>query len=201
MHIVLASNNPHKMREFRRLLPTYSLRRPADVGLDFRHQESGSSFLQNALGKAHALRQQSGGQLAVIADDSGICVNALQGAPGIFSARYGNDHSTQTLNDRDRCQLLLQALAETEDRRAYYVCCVVLLHAAERITIVQEIWPGEIATTYSSGRHGFGYDPIFYLPDLGKTVAEIGDAEKDRLSHRGRALRGVGAVLANVSDQ
>ncbi len=202
MRILLATNNQHKAREFTRILPEFSVLRPIDVGLDFDFPETGTSFLENAYGKAlHLLdAATSSGDLeryaldAVWADDSGICVHALENRPGVYSARYGDTPEAPAPQDRKN-QLLLRELSGSPDRNAHYVCCAVAALTGDRFAIVQEAWHGQIASRPSEGTGGFGYDPVFFLPDLGCTAADISDREKDLRSHRGKAARRLAAAL------
>jgi len=192
MELLLASGNDHKRREFAALFPEARILTPRDLDIDFDHPETGSTFLENALGKARALyRACEAQELAqvpvIIADDSGISVDALDGAPGLYSARFGSDLPEPPRSDAERTALLLRRLAGTENRNAHYTCAMVALLDPERFVVAQEIWEGEIAREVSSGTGGFGYDPVFLVPGTGLTVADIGDEEKHRISHRGKA--------------
>ena len=183
MEILLATGNAHKTEEFRRIFPGHVIRMPQDAGLTFHHEETGQTFLENALGKARALYQTAG--QPVMADDSGLCVTTLGGAPGIESARYGARDGV-SLEAEDRNRYLLDRLGEAVDRSALFVCCLVLVLDETRFFAAQEALTGEIAAR-SSGGGGFGYDPLFVVASHGCTVAELPDAVKDRISHRGRA--------------
>lgn len=189
--LLLASNNDHKAAEYVRLFPGMRILRPRDVGVDFDVAEDGASFLDNALGKARALHDVA--RRAVIGDDSGLCVIALGGEPGVHSSRYGWD-GERKLETPERNALLLSRLAGVEDRRAFFVCCLVLVLDAERFVAVQETVHGRIAEA-PRGANGFGYDPLFLLPDRGLTIAELPDDEKDLVSHRGRAARRLRPML------
>jgi XTP/dITP diphosphohydrolase len=189
--LLLASNNEHKHAEFTRLFPGVRILLPSAIGVPFDHPEDGESFLANALGKAAALHAVT--RRPVIGDDSGLCVAALGGAPGLHSARYGSDGGAR-LETAERNALLLARLAGAADRSAYFVCCLVLVLDAERFIVVQETVHGEIASA-PRGVNGFGYDPLFLLPDRGLTIAELPDDEKDLVSHRGRAARRLRAML------
>ena len=189
--LLLASNNEHKHEEFTRLFPGVRILLPREIGLAFDHPEDGESFLENALGKARALHAIA--RRPVIGDDSGLCVAALGGAPGVHSARYGSEGGGR-LGAVERNALLLARLARAADRRAYFVCCLVLVLDADRFIAVQETVHGEIAGQ-ARGAHGFGYDPLFLLPDRGLTIAELPEIEKDLVSHRGRAARRLRAML------
>lgn len=193
MTLLLASTNAGKIREFRRVLPEVQVLTPADRGLPFAFDERGVTFLDNALGKARHLFAMTG--RAAVADDSGLVVPALGGAPGVRSARYGGD-----LTQERRNLLLLDALAGTVDRSARFVCCVAAVLADHRLLVVQETVEGSI-TSAPRGAGGFGYDPIFRPLGAGKTFAEMDGAAKDAISHRGRALRRLrGVLLDSMTD-
>jgi XTP/dITP diphosphohydrolase len=189
--LLLASNNDHKHAEFVRLFPDLRIVRPREIGLDFEFVEDGASFLENALGKARALYGIA--HRPVIGDDSGLCVAALGGEPGVHSSRYGWD-GTRKLETAERNALLLSRLAGAADRRAFFVCCLVLVLDPERFVSVQETVHGQIAAS-PRGANGFGYDPLFLLPDRGLTMAELPDVDKDRVSHRGRAAHRLCTML------
>ena len=191
MELVLASNNPHKVTEVRRILHDITIHTPAELGVRFSYQETGSNYDQNSLGKARHLYRLLG--RPTLADDSGLAVAALGGAPGVRSARFAPP-GTQ-LDDAGRCAYLLSLLTGEADRAAAFVCCLAVVLDPHRLLLVQEAVSGEIAATVR-GTHGFGYDPVFLLPHLGRTMAELSAPEKDRISHRGRALRRCRALLA-----
>ena len=186
MHkLVLASNNAGKLKEFSELLAPFEFEVIPQGQLDIpAAEEPFDTFLENALAKARHASQLSG--LPALADDSGICVNALHGAPGVHSARYAGEHA----NDADNNQKLLAALANQTDRSAYYICALVLLQSADDSNpiTVEARWDGEFIDIPRGG-HGFGYDPYFYIPELEKTAAELSPNEKNAFSHRGQALR------------
>jgi XTP/dITP diphosphohydrolase len=190
--LVLASNNDHKHAEFCRLFPDVHVLLPRDIGVSFDFEETGSTFFDNARGKALALFRKAG--RPVIADDSGLCVHALDGAPGIMSNRFGAGPDGKVLETGRRNAYLLSRLAGEKDRGAFFVCCLVLVHDEERFAAVQETVHGVI-TEEPRGKNGFGYDPLFFLPEAGMTMAELPDARKDQVSHRGRAARRLGACL------
>jgi len=189
---VLASNNDHKHAELRRLLPHVRILLPRDIGVSFDFEESGATFYDNACGKALALFQKA--ERPVLSDDSGLCVSALGGAPGILSNRYGAGPDGKSLETARRNAFLLENLAGQKDRAAFFVCCLVFLLDKERFIAVQETVHGTI-TEEPRGGNGFGYDPLFLLPRLGRTLAELPDARKDEVSHRGRAARRLAAGL------
>ena len=187
MTLLLASTNAGKMREFRRVLPEVQVLTPHDRGLTFRYEERGATFIDNALGKARHLFAKTG--VATVADDSGLVVPALDGAPGVRSARYGSDITQERRN-----LLLLDALAGASDRSARFVCCLAVVLAEHRLLVVQETVEGSVISA-PRGAGGFGYDPIFRPRGAGETFAEMDDDAKDAISHRGRALRRMRRVL------
>jgi XTP/dITP diphosphohydrolase len=193
--LLLASNNTHKHDEFIRFFPGFTILRPNDLGLAFEFEENGQSFLENALGKALALHRTAG--RPVIADDSGLCVAALGGEPGIFSSRYGSTPAGGILEAPERNRYLLWRMQGVGDRRAFFVCCLVLVIEPTRFFIVQETVHGLVAEAPRGG-NGFGYDPLFLLPERGKTIAELPDPEKDLVSHRGRAARRMLDIMLDI---
>jgi len=195
--LLLASNNEHKSREFARLFRGVAIRMPRDIGIDFDFPEEGATFLANAQGKAAALHRLA--RRPVIADDSGLCVASLAGGPGVYSARYGSAPGSAPLEAPRRNAYLLECMAGLKERSAYFVCCLVLLFSDDRFIAVQETVPGLIADA-PRGTNGFGYDPLFFLPESGKTMAELPEDDKDRLSHRGRAARRLRALLREETD-
>ncbi|SFU82180.1 RdgB/HAM1 family non-canonical purine NTP pyrophosphatase [Alicyclobacillus macrosporangiidus] len=182
--IYVATRNRHKVEEFRELLApvTANVRPlPDEAGTC---PENGASFEANAVEKAVFYARYCPGW--VLADDSGICVDALGGAPGVMSARYAGVHGDSAANNRK----LLSALAEVpaEERKAEFVCAIAVWnHALGRGLVVRGTLRGQVATELS-GSGGFGYDPLFYVPELGKTLAELTAEEKNRWSHRARAV-------------
>ena len=183
--LILASHNHGKLREFQDLLAPVGLQLTsmAEQGLP-EAEEPHATFVENALAKARHASRLSG--LPALADDSGLCVASLGGAPGVYSARYaGEPKSDQRNNDK-----LLATLAGQSERRAWYTCVLVLLQHADdpQPLIAQGLWHGEILDA-PRGDGGFGYDPLFWLPDYGCTAAELAAVEKNRVSHRGVAVR------------
>jgi len=181
--LVLASNNPGKLREIAALLSMQVIPQ-AQLGIA-EAEEPHATFLENALTKArHASRAA---RLPALADDSGLCVEALGGAPGVNSAYYAGREGGREQRDARNNEKLLRNLSA--NRRAYYCCVVVLLRHAEdpRPLVAEGIWHGEIARA-ARGSNGFGYDPIFFIPEIRKTAAELDPAQKNRMSHRGKAL-------------
>ncbi|WCG83828.1 XTP/dITP diphosphatase [Pectobacterium sp. A5351] len=194
--VVLATGNPGKVRELASLLADFGLNIVAqtELGVDSA-EETGLTFIENAILKARHAAQITG--LPAIADDSGLAVDALGGAPGIYSARYaGVDASDQQNLDK-----LLLALKDVPDeqRRASFHCVLVYLRHAEDPTpiVCHGSWQG-VLTHEAAGSGGFGYDPIFFVPELGKTAAELTREEKNAQSHRGQALRLLLDALRNA---
>jgi XTP/dITP diphosphohydrolase len=186
--LVIASNNPGKLREFQFLLQPLGIEvlTQAELGIE-EAEEPHFTFIENALAKARHVSRLSG--LPALADDSGICVEALGGAPGVQSARYAGDNPKSDRRNNDK---LLQDMQGVTDRRAHYYCVLVLVrHADDPQPIIAEgEWWGEIAHE-ERGDGGFGYDPMFWLPDLGKMSAELTHDEKAQISHRAKALKGL----------
>ena len=181
--MLLATSNAGKVREFRLLLPDLRLVSPSQRAVDPAVVEDGASFCANAEIKARAFAAASGN--IVIADDSGLEVDALGGQPGILSARFGG----AGLDDRDRYRLLLERLegVAEEERRARFCCCLVALAPDGRCCRGVGSCEGRIATQ-PAGSGGFGYDPVFFVPELDRTMAQLTAAEKSRISHRIRAV-------------
>jgi XTP/dITP diphosphohydrolase len=192
MRVVVASGNSGKVREFAELLAGSRLDpiAPADLGIALDLAETGTSYIENALIKAQGYVKASG--LPSLADDSGIEVEALGGAPGIFSARYGGPG----LTDEDRTARLLEEMKSVAPGRrgARYYCALALLLPDGTRWLAEGISEGEIARA-PSGSNGFGYDPIFVVPELDRTMAELSAEEKNQLSHRARAVRNLLASL------
>lgn len=181
MRIVVASNNKGKLSEIRSILgDKYDIVSLSDIGLDIDIEETGTTFEANAMLKAKAVFDLSG--IATLADDSGLEVEFLGGKPGVYSARYAGDHSDQANIDK-----LLNELVGVEDRRARFVSAVVLYSGADNIISVRGVTSGKILTS-REGCGGFGYDPIFFSDDLGKSFGLASEDEKNSVSHRGRAL-------------
>ena len=198
MDVVLASRNPHKIKELQDILakkiPQLTLHSLDDVGYVGDIEEDGNTYEENALIKARAAMEASGGKWAGLGDDSGLSVDALDGAPGVYSARYSGGHGDHRANN----ELLLKNLegVPNEKRSARFVCCMAcVLPTGESIVRRGEV-EGVILTDYR-GTDGFGYDPLFYIPSIGKTFAEMSAEEKNANSHRGRAIEALAEALSN----
>jgi len=183
--LVIASNNPGKLREFQQILSPlgFEVITQAQLGIG-EAEEPHHTFVENAIAKARHVSRESG--LPALADDSGICVNALHGLPGVISARFSGFPKSDERNNR----ALLEAMKPHTDRRAHYYCVLVLMNSAgdPQPLIAEGEWHGEIAHQ-ERGEGGFGYDPLFWLPELGKMSAELTHDEKHAISHRGRAMK------------
>jgi XTP/dITP diphosphohydrolase len=191
LKLVLASANPGKLREITALLQDADVVAQSALGIT-EAEEPHATFLENALAKArHASRAA---RLPALADDSGLCVEALGGEPGVHSAYYAGRQGGREERDARNNERLLRELGA--ERAAYYVCVMVLLRHADdpRPLVAEGVWRGEIART-PRGSNGFGYDPLFYLPELGRTAAELEAGHKNRISHRGMALQRLLALL------
>lgn len=185
MKVVLASHNQKKMVEMKAILSQMGVEvlSQAEVGVDLEPEETGTTFEENARIKAQAVMQATG--LPAIADDSGLMVDALGGDPGVYSARYGGPG----LDDTGRWQLLLKNMAGESNRACKFVSVICCAFPDGGEVMARWECPGILAQG-PSGDGGFGYDPIFYLPQLGKTMAQLTPAEKNQISHRARALAG-----------
>ena len=184
--LVLASNNPGKIREIAALLAPLRIEVVPQSQLGIvEADEPHDTFLENALAKARHASRASG--LPALADDSGLCVEALGGEPGVHSAYYAGREGSREERDARNNEKLLQSVKS--DRRAYYACVMVLIRvASDPLPLVAEgIWHGEIARA-ARGTNGFGYDPLFFLKEYNRTAAELDPAQKNRISHRGQAL-------------
>ena len=183
--LVLASNNVGKVKEFQALLAplNFQVIPQGDLGIPSA-EEPHATFVENALAKARHASAASG--LPALADDSGICAHALEGKPGVISARFAGEPANDAANN----QKLIAELENSADRGAHYVCALVFVNSANdpEPLIVQTRWYGQIVAE-PKGKNGFGYDPHFYLPDLKLTAAELDPNQKNLISHRGQALR------------
>ncbi len=184
MKFVLASKNPHKLTELQRILGELGVEvvLESDVGVDLDVEETGETFEENSLLKAKAVMEATG--LPTIADDSGLCVTALNGAPGVYSARYGGDDKGGYAH---RYELVLEALKGQIDRSAKFVSVVTACFPGGDVLTARGECPGTIAYA-PQGDNGFGYDPVFFVPSMRKTFAQMTLEEKNSISHRGRAL-------------
>ena len=184
MRFVLATHNPGKLREMGEILKDFGIEvvSPRDLGITVDVEETGTTFAENALLKAKAICKEA--NLPAIADDSGLCVDALNGAPGVYSARYGGEG----LDDKGRYMLLLSSLRGAPTRAAHFACAVACAFPNGDTLTAEGRCDGSIAYA-PLGEGGFGYDPVFLLPGTGKTFGQLSQEEKSAVSHRGRALK------------
>ncbi len=181
MKIVLATNNAHKLSEFKNIFKgLFEIVSLSEIGFKQDIKEDGLTFIENSLIKCKTIYESI--KMPVLADDSGLCVETLNGEPGVMSARFGG----KDLTDKDRYELLLTKLDKNIKNKASFVCALSLYINPNRIYVIQEEVAGEI-TFEPRGKNGFGYDPIFFLPYLGKTMAELSIEVKNRISHRAKA--------------
>lgn len=183
MKLIIASNNGHKLNEIKAILgkrfdEILSLK---EAGIDHDTVEDGSTFIENAIKKANEITAITG--CCALADDSGLCVDALGGAPGIYSARFCGEHG----NDKKNNQLLLKKLEGISERSAHFVCAVALTYPDGTVKTAKGCFYGKIGYE-ENGENGFGYDPLFYIPEYGKTAAELSAEQKNAISHRKKAL-------------
>ena len=217
MKIYLATGNKNKKREMSEILCEHTIVIPSDEGIDFDPLEDGKTFYENSMIKAKSLQEIV--HCPVIADDSGICVDALGGAPGLFSSRYAgpsfmhgrpdgkkipqdeqNRLLIDQLNDAIKNGVVDCSAFKNGPRSAHYTCSMVLYLGGDRLFIVQETMEGAIVESRekASGTGGFGYDPIFFLPQYGKTAADLSSEEKNAISHRGKAGRIIARILKSL---
>ena len=187
MKVVLASKNPHKLVEISQITEKFGMELvlESQLGVDIDVEETGSTFEENSFLKAEAVMKATG--LPALADDSGIAVDAVNGEPGIYSARYGFDDS---LDDFGRLQLLLKNTEDVPDgqRQAQFVCVITFVTPDGKVIQARGEVHGELLRA-PFGEGGFGYDPIFYYPPFGKSLAQVSPAEKNSVSHRANALK------------
>ena len=217
MKIYLATNNKNKKKEMSQILSEHEIITPADEGIEFDPEETGTTFYENSLIKAKALYDIV--HYPVIADDSGICVDALGGSPGIYSSRYAgpdfmhgkpdgtkisqeeqNIFLIQQLNDAIKAGSLPKMPYLNGPRSCHYTCAMVLYCGGDRLFVAQETFEGTLIDDINkqAGDGGFGYDPIVFLPQYGKTVAQISADEKNAISHRGKAVRAIQKIIENL---
>lgn len=215
----MASGNLNKKREMQELFPEHTIVIPKDEGLEFDPEETGSTFYENSIIKAKALYEMTGSP--VLADDSGICVDALGGAPGLYSSRYAGPEYMRGRPDgkkipqEEQNRLLIEQLNQSLElcrnpeknaprglfpngpRSARYVCAMVFYRAPSQIYVCQDTMEGTIIEKPEDqrGENGFGYDPLFFLPQYGKTSAELSPEEKNAISHRGKAARALKKLI------
>lgn len=218
MKIYLATGNKNKKREIEQILPNHTILIPSDEGIEFDPDETGTSFYENSIIKAKTLYDLV--HAPVIADDSGICVDALAGAPGIYSARYAGPDFMEGRPDGKKIpqseqnvfliEQLNQAVKNGNlpkgqyihgDRSCHYTCSMVLYLGTDRIFVCQETFEGTLINSIEeqAGDGGFGYDPIVFLPEYNKTVAQLSADEKNAISHRGKAVRIIKKIIESLN--
>lgn len=217
MKIYLATSNQNKKREIQEIFSQHEIRTPADDGIEFDPEETGTTFYENSLIKAKALYEIV--KCPVIADDSGICVDALNGAPGIYSSRYAgpefmkgkpdgskisqeeqNLHLINQLNEAIKQKTLPKMPYLNGERSCHYTCAMVLYLGPDRLFVAQETFEGTIIDSIEkqAGNGGFGYDPIVFLPQQNKTIAQLTADEKHAISHRGKAVRALQKIIEKL---
>lgn len=217
MKIYLATSNQNKKREIQEIFSQHEIRTPADDGIEFDPEETGTTFYENSLIKAKALYEIV--KCPVIADDSGICVDALNGAPGIYSSRYAgpefmkgkpdgskisqeeqNLHLINQLNEAIKQKNLPNMPYLNGERSCHYTCAMVLYLGPDRLFVAQETFEGTIIDSIEkqAGNGGFGYDPIVFLPQQNKTIAQLSADEKHAISHRGKAVRALQKIIEKL---
>lgn len=206
MKIYLASSNLNKKREMAELFPEHQIVIPKDEGIEFDPEENGSTFYENSLIKAKALWDIV--HCPVLADDSGISCDALNGAPGIYTSRYAGPDFMKGKADGSKIpqsqqnEFLVKQVSDAVKenplltRKAHYVCAIVLYMGPDRLYVAQETMEGEVIADIKDqkGSGGFGYDPVFYLPEQKSTAAELTAEEKNAISHRGKAARAIKSI-------
>lgn len=198
--IILATNNEHKVQEIKDILEDMNVKifSLKEMGVDIEVEEDGHTFIENARKKAEAIYEvlkHKEKDFLVLADDSGLMVDYLNGEPGVYSARYAGEHGNTKKNN----EKLLKALegVSFENRRAKFVCAIAIIKDNGEFLAVEEEAGGYIAEKYE-GAAGFGYDPLFFVPEYGKTFAEMSSKEKNHISHRGKALKKLKIEMQNL---
>lgn len=193
MRAVLASKNAHKLQEIAQIVQKFGLEvvLQSELGIDVDVEETGTTFEENSMLKAQAVLEASG--MIAIADDSGLMVDALNGEPGVYTARYGGE---AVKTDKERYEYLLQQMEHVPDgeRGAKFVCVITLAFLDGTAIVARGECPGEILRA-PRGEQGFGYDPVFYVPSEGKSMAELPAARKNEISHRARALEELARMM------
>ena len=184
MKLIIASNNAHKLVEIKAILSGFfdEIQSMREAGIDHETVEDGTTFMENAIKKAKEIAEISG--CCALADDSGICVDALDGAPGIYSARFCGHHGDDEANN----DLLLEKLKDKTDRKAHYTCAIALVRPDGSVVKAEGYFHGEVGYE-RIGTNGFGYDPLFFLPEYNCTAAELSPEKKNEISHRALALQ------------
>lgn len=190
--IVLASNNQHKIKEFKEILTEYNIIPMSEIGFDEDIVEDGTTFLENSKIKTYAISKflkEKNLNYTVMADDSGLCIDALNGEPGVHSARYAGEHNHKANRDK-----LLKNMEGVENRNAKFVCCITLLKPTGELIVAQGEVHGKILT-YEDGDTSFGFDCLFFSDELNKSFGKSSAEEKNKVSHRGRAIEQLKKLL------
>mgnify|MGYP000501207157 CR=1 FL=1 len=200
MNLLFASQNSHKKDELAHIIAPHTLSMPSDFNLNYYYEETADTLRENALGKAMHLHNIS--NKITVADDTGLFVDALDGAPGVHTARYGEDIFNRTLSSKEQYEFLLENLRDVKDekRSARFICTIALVFSPNRFYLFSQALEGMI-TTSPQGTDGFGYDPIFYVPFLSKTLSQIPIATKNEISHRGKATRDMLNLLQALAKE
>lgn len=195
--LIVASNNEHKIREIKAILKKYdiSVVTMKEVGIDVDIEENGSTFIENSYIKAKAIFDMLNGEFMVLADDSGLMVDYLNGQPGVYSARFAGEHGNNKKNNRKLLELLKGV--PYEKRKGKFVSAIVLIVDENTVIKVQGEVKGYILEE-ERGSNGFGYDPLFFIPKYQKTFAQLSEEEKNSISHRGNALKKLDEKVTNI---
>jgi XTP/dITP diphosphohydrolase len=200
MNLLFASQNRHKRDELEHLIAPHTLSMPNELDIDYYYEETADTLIENSLGKAMHLHKLS--NKITIADDTGLFVDALNGIPGVHTARYGEDVFNRSLTSREQCEFLLENLKDVKDeqRSARFICTIALVISPHHFYLFTQSIEGMI-TTATVGTDGFGYDPIFYVPSLSKTLSQIPITMKNEISHRGKATRDMLIMLQGLDKE
>ncbi len=200
MNLLFASQNKHKRDELAPLISPHILTLPEEIGINYYYEEIANTLIENALGKAMHLYSMS--NKITIADDTGLFVDALGGAPGVHTARYGYNVYNRQPTSTEQCELLIENLkgVEQEKRSARFICTIALVVSPHQFYLFTNFLEGFI-TTKREGTDGFGYDPVFYIPSLSKTLSQIPTDKKNALSHRGKATRDMLTLLRTLEKE
>ena len=200
MNLLFASQNRHKRDELEHLIAPHTLSMPHELGIDYYYEETADTLIENSLGKAMHLHKLS--NKITIADDTGLFVDALNGNPGVHTARYGEDVFNRSLTSLEQCEHLLENIKHVKDelRSARFICTIALVISPHRFYLFTQSIEGMI-TTATVGTDGFGYDPIFYVPSVSKTLSQIPISKKNEISHRGKATRDMLIMLQGLDKE
>jgi len=200
MNLLFASQNRHKRDELEHLITPHTLSMPNELDIDYYYEETADTLIENSLGKAMHLHKLS--NKITIADDTGLFVDALNGNPGVHTARYGEDVFNRPLTSLEQCEYLLENIRHVKDehRSARFICTIALVISPHRFYLFTQSIEGMI-TTATVGTDGFGYDPIFYVPSVSRTLSQIPITKKNEISHRGKATRDMLIMLQGLDKE